>query len=631
MNQQIISHNYSAIGDITTIIMCIVFLVLLVINFNKNTFLLKYYKTGLICLFLASIFNIWHHVLLKNIEQHKASDIYNIRSIYFVFIYATLLILNLYINELAIKNNRKKKLVNIFLIISYSLFAILTAICPFFNIGFHIKNNIIIENYDLEFFRYAYILCILSLVLVLYKNKKYVANKIYLCMRFGFYSQFIIMFIQSLYHQLSFLNISFLVMFTILLYCIHQNSYDLKKGTLESHTFEYFVKDLIDDKQDFGILSLEITPSEHYEKNEVFFKQYLYFVNKYFSNPSCFNMSNNQIIFVYTKKNVTLLDDTISELKNYLKAINNSIEYNIVLIKYSEQIKEINDYLKIEKHISPKTKCNDLLICTEKDIENYYKQEYIIKQLMDIQKKNDLNDERVLVYCQPVLNLKTKTFKSAEALMRMRLDNGQFLFPDQFIPLAEQYDCIHSLTKIILNKVCLFIKENENNLKFDRISVNFSLHEFDSEDLVESIKGIIKENNVPFDKIAIEITETEDTTNFENIKSKIAILKALGMKFYLDDFGTGYSNFEKILELPFDVIKFDRSMVILSHKKQNHKTIVSNLSKTFDSLGYLVLFEGVEDENDENMCAEMNATLSQGYKYSKPVEIEKLKEFFQKK
>jgi EAL domain-containing protein (putative c-di-GMP-specific phosphodiesterase class I) len=84
---------------------------------------------------------------------------------------------------------------------------------------------------------------------------------------------------------------------------------------------------------------------------------------------------------------------------------------------------------------------------------------------------------------------------------------------------------------------------------------------------------------------------------------------------------------ERIMELPFDIIKFDRSMVVASAADDRSERIVENLAHMFRDMEYSVLYEGVEDDSDEARCRGMSATYLQGYKYSRPVPIERLRDF----
>lgn len=265
------------------------------------------------------------------------------------------------------------------------------------------------------------------------------------------------------------------------------------------------------------------------------------------------------------------------------------------------------------------------------DIARFNREEYILRELTDIHNKQDLEDPRVLAYCQPVFNLRTGRFDTAEALMRLKLPETGLVFPDQFIPLAENHGYIHALTEIILHKTCREIRRlTEEGMSITRISVNVSALELKDDGFCGDIDRIISVNRIPGEKIAIELTESRSEADFMLMKAKIDELRREGIKFYLDDFGTGYSNMERIMELPFDIIKFDRSLVIASGADERSGRIVENLAHMFKDMEYSVLYEGVEDDVDEERCREMSASYLQGYKYSRPVPIEQLRDFLPK-
>ena len=243
-----------------------------------------------------------------------------------------------------------------------------------------------------------------------------------------------------------------------------------------------------------------------------------------------------------------------------------------------------------------------------------------------------MNDPRVLVYCQPVFNINRNKFDTAEALMRLKLPQIDMVFPDQFIPLAEENDYIHVLSMILLNKTCNQIRKLiVGGYDVTRISVNISVQELRYEDFCNDINKIIKSSSIPDDKVAIEITESLNEEDFPVMQEKINELKEKGIRFYLDDFGTGYSNIERIMELPFDIIKFDRSLVIASGDSEKSAKMVESMAKMFSDMEYSVLYEGVENDLDENRCKNMSAEYLQGYKYSRPIPIEYLVDFFEKK
>jgi EAL domain-containing protein (putative c-di-GMP-specific phosphodiesterase class I) len=327
------------------------------------------------------------------------------------------------------------------------------------------------------------------------------------------------------------------------------------------------------------------------------------------------------------------LSDTVSHMLDDFRKSYNKFrhDYKIIILETSDKISNTQDYVNLLDYIESRMEFNQEHFVSDDDIERFYNSSYILRQLEDIVQKKDLADERVLVYCQPVFNIKKGRYDTAEALMRLKLEQTGMVFPDQFIPLAEKYNLIHSLSLVILNKTCAAVRDFiEEGYELRRISVNFSEIDIRYKEFCSEVQKIIDRNGIPYDKIAVEITESRSDADFNIMKEKVLELQKLGIKFYLDDFGTGYSNFERIMEIPFDIIKFDRSMLIESNKSESSKYMVNTFANMFNNLKYAVLFEGVENADDEQNCMNMNAKYLQGYKYSKPIPIEQLRDFLSK-
>lgn len=273
---------------------------------------------------------------------------------------------------------------------------------------------------------------------------------------------------------------------------------------------------------------------------------------------------------------------------------------------------------------------NSVYRVTSKDVERFNQYEVLVKELENIHAGHDLDDPRILVLFQPVLNIKTRKYDSAEALMRLRMPDGSMEYPDRFIPLAEENGFIHTLTEIILHKTCLTVKKLlAAGCRFARVSVNVSALELKDDRFCQDIINIISGCGVPEDMIAIELTESRSYDDFLLMKNKISELREQGIKIYLDDFGTGYSNMERIMALPFDIIKFDRSLVQASGSSERSEKLVERLAGMFSELQYSVLYEGVESESDERMCSGMYASYLQGYRYSRPIPPERLEDYFE--
>lgn len=212
--------------------------------------------------------------------------------------------------------------------------------------------------------------------------------------------------------------------------------------------------------------------------------------------------------------------------------------------------------------------------------------------------------------------------------MRLRLPDIGIVMPEYCIPIAEKNEYVHVINLIILNKACKYINEcRKNGNILERISVNFSISELQEKNFASDVIKIIEDNKIPYNKIAIELTETQKENDFSTIQKVMLKLQSRGIKFYLDDFGTSYSNFERIMELPIDIIKFDRSMTVLSGKDDNSRLIVGTMANLFEKTDFKILYEGVENLNDEERCLDMSAQYLQGFKYSRPLPIFELADF----
>ena len=98
---------------------------------------------------------------------------------------------------------------------------------------------------------------------------------------------------------------------------------------------------------------------------------------------------------------------------------------------------------------------------------------------------------------------------------------------------------------------------------------------------MEEFRQIVERNGVDFHTIAVELTESRNDTEYELVLDRVMQFKSLGVCTYLDDFGTGYSNFDRILSLKLDVVKFDRSLLLMANKDENSQFILNYFSTAF--------------------------------------------------
>ena len=242
-----------------------------------------------------------------------------------------------------------------------------------------------------------------------------------------------------------------------------------------------------------------------------------------------------------------------------------------------------------------------------------------------------LEEDEIEVYYQPIINMKEKKFKSAEALVRLNSKKYGFINPVLFIPYAEKNGKISDIDTIVMKKVFKFISSDEyKNLGLDYIEINLSMVDCMDNTLADRIISLMKEYNIDSKSINLEITESYDSLNNEASKENIKKLEAYGINFSLDDYGTGYSNIERFSKFPIKIVKIDKSLVDLANE-ESMKLVLKNTFKLISELNRETVVEGVETEEQVVMFEELGCNYIQGFYYSKPLPLNDFISFIESK
>lgn len=628
MEDVLFYQNYTPVADVCTMAICIINWLLLRSTYTIKQKNLTMFWCANLFMALAAFSNIAFHELVKILSEKYVIWTYISRDTAYISMMLTYAIFSSYVQNLVDLEKTKRKYCNVLLWGGFSLFAVWELMTPVTRMGFWIDSELQIhQNYYLDVFRFSYIYNTVLIVVLMVSNRRKFITKVYHCICSVMVVSMMVMVMQSLLLSTSYCCISFTFPIIAAMFLFHYNGYDVDTGTLDARSFDAYIKDMGDKPFSMICLHLQNMGSNKIKKLS---EEFFHFNEKFFRSYCTFRLRDDKMVVVYEDAKNKGAEDSMEAVFQEFGALYDryQLDYRIVFLHSQEAIRQGNEYLALDEFIEERMPVNTVYRCEKKDVDNFFRATYILGELRDIHKKQNLEDERVKVYCQPVLNTVTNTFTSAEALMRLELPECGMVFPDQFIPLAEKHGYIHTLSRIILNKTCRQICDFERQgYQIERVSVNFSIIELKDRDFCDDVTKIISDSGIPFEKIAIELTESRNEKDFENVKNIMTNLQGLGVKFYLDDFGTGYSNFERIIGLPIDIIKFDRSLTILAGKNEESRLLVGSFSDIFKKSNYQILFEGVEDEQDENYCKEMNAQYLQGYKYSKPIPMENLVQF----
>ncbi len=635
MGIQLYFENYTPVGDIIVAATCFVIFILLWTSYVNKTKSFGVFLNIVIYLMLAAFSDIIYHFHFMHITDGNYTSIYIIRIVYHAFLFSNLLLYVVYLVTIQRLEKDKKIPIMVVSVIVYLTVITVDIVTAVNGTGFRLdKTGNTVSGVNVFLYGYLAFLVIIVYILIVYRKRLF--RRLIL----GFYGtlgvSFLVLLNQGRHGQSSFTVATFLFPTLAMLYLIHSNPYDIEIGAINSRALEDMVRYNYKRKRELIYMSLLLPEFEGEGKTfpKEIQERIRAFSTEFFKGAVLFQITNGHVVLMAKKSQNPDYENRVNKILNAFDVEYEKYQYDYKIVVGSsiDEISRKNEYISFINSIHRNMNMNDVHVIQYEDVALFNEYELIISELSDIYKKNDLEDERVLVYCQPVYNIKTKKYDTAEALMRLNLTDKGIIYPDKFIPVAEDFGFIHVLTRIILHKTCVEIKSLiDEGYEVNRISVNVSVQELRDENFTEEIRGLIRDTSVPDDKIAIEITESMNESDFVVTKNKIEELKDKGIKFYLDDFGTGYSNMERIMELPFDIIKFDRSLVTASDIDERSQKMVGSLANLFSDLNYSVLYEGVENEVDEKRCINMNAAYLQGYKYSRPVPIHELRRFFEKK
>ncbi|MER2151259.1 MAG: EAL domain-containing protein, partial [Candidatus Limivicinus sp.] len=252
--------------------------------------------------------------------------------------------------------------------------------------------------------------------------------------------------------------------------------------------------------------------------------------------------------------------------------------------------------------------------------EAYHKRLYVINNI-----DNAVNNGWIVPFYQPVVWSDTGEMCGCEALARwMDPVYGQ-LFPNEFIPVLEEYRLIHKLDKSIFESACRDLREAMDAGKpVVPVSLNFSRLDFELMDAVKELDDLSVKYRIPKEMIHVEVTESALTDNDSKLNEAINRFKELGYSLWLDDFGSGYSSLNVLKDYQFDVLKLDMRFLSNLEDSEKARTLIDCIIKMANRINMLTLTEGVETKTQAEFLNEAGCSRLQGYLFGKPLSREAL-------
>lgn len=233
--------------------------------------------------------------------------------------------------------------------------------------------------------------------------------------------------------------------------------------------------------------------------------------------------------------------------------------------------------------------------------------------------------QELVLYYQPIMSLVNRKITGFEALVRWQHPQRGLIPPLEFIPIAEETGLIIPIGEWVLYEACSQLQQWQEQFPSDpplNVSVNISSIQINHQTIVEQIETALHSTGLAATSLKLEITESAILDNIDAARSKLEILRSMGIQIYIDDFGTGYSSFQYLQNLPIDVLKIDNSFIRKMLTDSNSLQIVQTIITLANNIGMAVVAEGVETVEQLSCLESISRESVQGYYISRPLDIE---------
>ncbi|MGB5720254.1 MAG: EAL domain-containing protein [Woeseiaceae bacterium] len=268
-----------------------------------------------------------------------------------------------------------------------------------------------------------------------------------------------------------------------------------------------------------------------------------------------------------------------------------------------------------------------------RDSVRFYSGTLAVRSLHGLALENDLrraleNNELELFY-QPKIDLATGQLVGAEALARWQNEEGEFIPPAVFIPMAEKSGQIVQLGDWVLRTACQQAREWQQQTGLaTRIAVNISSQQFYQSNLQDTVMKALFEAGAKPSLLQLELTESILMRDVDKTIATLDYLKSTGITLAMDDFGTGYSSLSYLRRFPIDALKIDRSFVVDIERSDHGAAICAAILAMSKQLGLTVIAEGVENTQQVEFLRSHGCDEIQGYLISKPIAAKVFQEKF---
>ncbi len=330
-------------------------------------------------------------------------------------------------------------------------------------------------------------------------------------------------------------------------------------------------------------------------------------------NYKLYRYHGDWFIILETNKNQNSIEDIYSRLLEVFSQESLVVKEEKLNLSFTAGVsKGLDNPIKYAELAYHKAKENRSLYEVYDDensniLEEYKKHQHILKTI-----HNAIKKDLVIPHFQLIRDNKNPQNKKYESLMRIEGPFGQIFSPYIFMDIAKDAKLYTFLSRIMMRKTIEYFEHKDATF-----SLNLEVEDVLNPKSMDYLYELIQKHKVE-KKLIIEITESEDIEDFQEVAKIFKRFKEQGVKVAIDDFGTGYSNFSYLMEFDFDFIKIDGSLIKNIHQDENAYIITSMIIDFAKKLGKQVIAEFIDNDEVQKVIEKLGIDFSQGYLFSKP-------------
>jgi PAS domain S-box-containing protein/diguanylate cyclase (GGDEF)-like protein len=344
---------------------------------------------------------------------------------------------------------------------------------------------------------------------------------------------------------------------------------------------------------------------------------------KYICN--CYRISADEFMLLFDKDiSIEEIKLVINEIEKILKAeifsheeitFDIDLSYGVVQNNFSRDKNMLLSMAEIAMHTARKEHKLFDIYSRDNNLRKNYEHNFKWNKKL----KLALEEKRINVFFQPIVNVKDNNIIKYESLVRYIETDGSIIGPNDFLDVAKRSKIYHKITQKVIE-----ISSNVFRDRHETFSINFSIEDLLNEDTIDYLLNKVNEYKLN-NRVIVEILESEGIDNYIAVIDIIEKLKMNGIRIAIDDFGSGYSNFSYLVSLDIDILKIDGSLIKDIDTNKSGQSIVKSIINFTKELGIKTVAEFVCSKEIYDLLKEMDIDYFQGYYISKPLSIEQLK------